>query len=279
MENPKMKNLNLLFNKTYYDGFKNFAGQNDNLINAIFDKDNDFKKSEVAQQKFCMRTLYPGLLVGIGYPHGVAKAIVIDPNDKNNDIPVGFSFDYVSGQPYIPGSSVKGLLRSGFQHYDLIQELVGDQTLDVKALEALEKEIFDGEDIFFDAVVRRGNESGNLLGFDYITPHPDPVKNPIPIRMLKVLPDVVFEFRFSLKDGDKVKADQKCALFKELLELLGIGAKTNVGYGTLKCIKETDLEKYLPSAKQPEPQKQSDQKKFSQNKNNYSSDHRNKKYH
>lgn len=227
MENPKMKNLNLLFNKTYYDGFNDFADKNSKLIEAEFDK--DFKESEVAQQTFCMRTLYPGLLVGIGYPHGVAKGIIND----TNDIPVGFSFDYVSGQPYIPGSSVKGVLRSGFHHYDLIRELVGDQTLDVKALE---EDIFEGEDVFFDAVVRRGNATKKLLGFDYITPHPDPVKNPIPIRMLKVLPDVVFEFRFSLKDGDKVKADQKCALFKELLELLGIGAKTNVGYGTLKCI-------------------------------------------
>ena len=75
------------------------------------------------------------------------------------------------------------------------------------------------------------------MGFDYITPHKNPVANPIPIRIIKVLPDVRFEFRFVLSDKkikDKVlTADALKELLKELLILFGAGAKTNVGYGVL----------------------------------------------
>ena len=49
---------------------------------------------------------YPGLLVGTGYIHTTGLS--------NDEIKMGFSFDYVSGLPYIPATSVKGTLKQAF---------------------------------------------------------------------------------------------------------------------------------------------------------------------
>ena len=80
------------------------------------------------------------------------------------------------------------------------------------------------------------------VGDDYITPHNNIIKNPIPILMMKVLPDVVFEFRFKLsniKIGEiTITAEDKKHLFTKILSVLGVGAKTNVGYGNLIEYKE-----------------------------------------
>ncbi len=237
-----MENLNLLFYKTFYSKLgqgklfeDDIITNSKRIVGSQFYKE-DYKPvcEAVAPDKFMLKTAYPGLLVGTGYAHGV---------DSDDDIKIGFSFDYVTGQPYIPGSSVKGLLRSYFKHEEVITALLGDSGIDVKAFE---KSIFgtqdeasdDGVDIFFDAVVRRGDEKGRVMGFDAITPHGEELtKNPTPIKILKVLPDVVFEFSFKLADsvvdGKTVTAEQKKELFRKILMTFGIGAKTNVGYGVL----------------------------------------------
>lgn len=257
-----MENLNLLFYKTFYTKLgdntwfdeKNkitvfehdIAKKSKRLVDSKFYKE-DYKPvcEDIASERFMLKTAYPGLLVGTGYAHGV---------DSEIDTKVGFSFDYVTGQPYIPGSSVKGLLRSYFKHEEVITALLGDSGIDVKALE---KSIFgtqdeasdDGVDIFFDAVIRHGDEKGRVMGYDAITPHgEDLTKNPVPIRIIKILPNVVFEFSFRLQDsviGEKTTTkQQKQKLFEEILRYFGIGAKTNVGYGVLEEYKKEDLNIY-----------------------------------
>lgn len=225
-----MKNLNLIFNKTYYtdlgapgfgDSLKNYNAE---ILDARFDHDRDYNPSPIAKQTFLFKTSYPGLLVGTGYAHGSHQ------QGADSDINNGFSFDYVTGQPYIPGSSVKGILRSHFEnHPEAIAEITGCSN--VKALMA---EIFDGNDVFLDAVVYDGDKTGRLIGSDYITPHSSPIKNPVPIFIIKILPDVRFEFRFNLKKGELMSASDKEELFKTLLMIFGVGAKTNVGYGALE---------------------------------------------
>lgn len=191
------------------------------LLNEKFYNEKDYKGLDIATHKFYMKTNYPGLLVGFGNPHATnAKDNVAFKN--------GFSFDYTTGQPYIPGSSVKGILRSCFEN-GIAREVLNNAQIE---LSDLEKEIFDGSDIFLDAVIYDSDKTGHILGEDYITPHSDETKNPVPIKILKVLPDVKWEFRFILKDGT-IKADEKQELFIDLLELFGVGAKTNVGYGVL----------------------------------------------
>ena len=72
-----------------------------------------------------------------------------------------------------------------------------------------------------------------MLGFDYITPHGSATQSPVPIRIIKVLPNVQFEFRFKLTGIEDIKlsAGKLKNIFKELILLFGAGAKTNVGYG------------------------------------------------
>ncbi len=225
-----MRNLNLFFNKTYYSGFgevgfdKQLEKNNLFITSTRFDPTRDYSPSAVANRTFVLETAYPGLLVGIGLPHGLNSGF-------DNDIGLGFSFDYVTGQPYIPASSVKGVLRHYFEdHPGVISIGLAEKQLDVKALT---EEIFDDGDVFLDAVIKSGDKNGRILSSDYITPHKKDTKNPIPIQMIKLVPGVQIEFRFKLRDGI-LSSDAKEALFRRLLMLFGVGAKTNVGYGILR---------------------------------------------
>jgi hypothetical protein len=104
-------------------------------------------------------------------------------------------------------------------------------------MKALVQELFEGDDVFLDAVICRGDARGRLIGEDYITPHPDPLKEPKPVHLIKIMPGVGIEFRFIPKpqeDTDMISAEAKVKLYKALLKLFGVGAKTNVGYGILK---------------------------------------------
>jgi len=243
-----------------------------------------------------LTTTYPGLLLGSGYAHGISK---------QGDYKIGFYFDHTTGLPIIPGSSVKGTLRSVFplryaekakaleqkskpkeageykeeasnrSRYliDLIQNRLKLPVGEVKSdwIDRLEREIFDGiyefhqdkpkympptfRDIFHDAILS-GPENTTFMGDDFITPHkntskddiPDALKNPNPIQFLKVLPGKSFTFQFRLTDkyfllNPKTKeleekerllsAEHRRLLFQAILEDIGIGAKTNVGYGQL----------------------------------------------
>ena len=92
-------------------------------------------------------------------------------------------------------------------------------------------------DVFLDAFISKGGKDGHILGLDAITPHGDnPLKNPIPLPFLKVLPGVEFTFQFLLRtselaDGTKISPELKKNVFKVILTTFGAGAKTNVGYG------------------------------------------------
>ena len=95
-------------------------------------------------------------------------------------------------------------------------------------------------DVFLDAEIVKPNSQELIFGDDYITPHvddkgkPAPLKNPTPLRFLKILPNVTFRFSFELESGPLISASQKLALFQQIIIDLGIGAKTNVGYGRLE---------------------------------------------
>lgn len=253
-----MRNLNLLFYKEYYQklGTGEFKADvkriDDILINTKFEK-KDYSPSRIAQKEciFILKTTYPGLLIGAGNPHGAG-----DIGGSDDDINMGFSFDFVTGQPYIPGSSVKGVLRSHFKdHPQAVREIISklkNINVSEKTVEKLEQAIFDNADVFLDAVVFDGDENGRLLDFDYITPHGKATKNPIPIKIIKVAPDVRFEFRFVLSDkqidGQSFTKEVLVDLFKELLCIFGAGAKTNVGYGHFDMADNTRVPK-LDAAK------------------------------
>lgn len=224
-------------------------------------------ENPVATAKFHLKTTYPGLLCGTGYTH--------DSNAKG-DIKIGFYFDHTTGQPVIPGSSIKGVLKSIFENeYDktddsslsawkfIIGEIINDNTPDKAEWESLSeafgnaeqgkkllgkikasifgKQDQEGADIFFDAMIdiEKTGRSRKFLSNDFITPHKDPLKNPTPLMFLKVLPNIVFEFRFLLNEfsGENnfiITAKQKETIFQKIIFILGLGAKTNVGYGQFR---------------------------------------------
>ncbi len=271
----KSKNLNYAYYKEYYDSI-DFLSEN---------KDANTEKLETLNEKLCgftysttdskfapadkekldginecgtfkLATCYPGLLIGTGQSHQFGG---------KGELALGFSFDYVTGMPYIPGSSVKGVLRSAFRGEKfaygatLLKEGL-EYNGDVKKLvhnifgpepKSHEDDDDGSRDIFFDAVIcdcvskdaKGDNDSFYILATDTITPHNQSkmgeLADPNPISFLKIRPGIVFQFSFLVFDYKNEKgeilfsAENKIKLFRQILLDLGIGAKTNVGYGNL----------------------------------------------
>ena len=275
MENIKQHslythNLGWFYYRYYYkdlgkaDANNDFSGKNQALINCSLSQEDVI---ELSNYHIEHTTIYPGLVFGTGITH--------QTGEKNeNEFKLGLFFDHTTGNPMIPGSSVKGLLRSVFpnsikkkktdteevinnQRYreprrkyilKILNELLAkpSEMIDIN-IDNLENEIFEGftengeektlipiyqRDIFFDAYpVKVKNK---FLGIDYITPHYNAkLKNPIPVQFLKIMPGVTFQFNFNLNNG-LIKSQEKLALFNRILSDIGIGAKTNVGYGQFK---------------------------------------------
>ncbi|GAA6369498.1 type III-B CRISPR module RAMP protein Cmr6 [Odoribacter splanchnicus] len=290
-------NIGWLFYKDYYNGLQQnwlvknpgkevkentesyFEKKNTHLQNAPYSLINArsvFKG--ISNICFELFTIYPGLLIGSGGSHETGLI---------GEIKLGFQFDYTTGLPYIPASSVKGMLRSMFPYSlrvkkkadELKKEIIfyrkkrseyistickelKDDTgrlftfddgcelnLSDEEVKKLELSIFEGvdgedkalairdRDLFFDALVVE--TKGKLLGLDFITPHKDSIKSPNPIQFLKVLPEVKFRFSFRLRNTELGKnrcftEKMKKMLFKRILEDIGLGAKTNVGYGQFR---------------------------------------------
>lgn len=220
----------------------------------------------MADYHFQERIAYPGLVTGTGIIH--------DSKKLAGGYNLGMHFDYTFGMPNVYGSSVKGVLRDYFKQarvkkvqsngtetfcYDddlfapiaqrgidideLFEDIFNGRMLKKDAegkLDYVNKSIYK-RDIFYDAVIvtayRDRNRMEHVVDDDSITPHKEgPLKDPVPITMLKIAAGCVLEFRFHLNDftscgGKTFKADEKLTLFKQILEIVGVGAKTNVGYG------------------------------------------------
>ncbi|MCI0619015.1 type III-B CRISPR module RAMP protein Cmr6, partial [bacterium] len=158
-------------------------------------------KNPLANETFRLYTTYPGLLCGSGYTHDTGST---------GDFKIGFFFDHTTGQPIIPGSSVKGVLRQFFEldrdkddrklthNVTLeffLQWVLNDKLnpgttgltkeqlstmadkLTEEKLSELKLEIFGhqeqgGKDRFFDAVIdKEKTGSKKYLSNDFITPH------------------------------------------------------------------------------------------------------------
>ncbi len=265
----KMSNPNIGW--LFYKGYYNTLTDNDYRFMLLKKADQDKKTKKVIEDKIKLKvnniineiptieetdplgnthfqasTTYPGLLLGSGNSHEL-------PSIEGQAI-LGFHFDYTSGLPVIQGSSIKGVLRSAFKHPEYIEELIGSDALaSPEQIKALETEIFENGDIFFDAQII---SSGKILGDDYITPHGnDPLKNPKPLRFIKVMPDVTFRFYFELSDYNTdgkivFTKDDKALLFAKIISDLGVGAKTNVGYGKFDMEDMEDMERQVKKERQ-----------------------------
>lgn len=191
--------------------------------------------------------MYPGALFGIGLP-------TIKSGDEYS---IGINFDFVSGEPVYPSTSVKGILRSIFtldKSKEYIKSIFKKYELTNNEVSLLEEALFEADNvIYFDAVfTRNGNNINKDVITDYITPHIDPsnnekdylkhkfkdmIINPNIIKMIRIPENTIVDFSFSIKDiniNDKIILNKDIFnAFKEILKFIGFGAKTNQGYGRL----------------------------------------------
>jgi len=257
---------------------KEFKKRNNELVNVAF----PLKELAKGNVLIPLETIYPGLVTGLGYSHEVSA---------KGEMKLGFFFDYTTGLPVIPGSSVKGVLRSAFPQWIYkkgeflapkngepesikitktcwIESLLSGkpiEEIDYKEVREnihnIEVAIFEGikdknekkperkfysiyeRDIFFEAFISKAGKDNKILGTDSITPHikgtdtpyhEAMLQNPVPIPFMKILPGVQFTFQFDLKKSGGLEAADKKNLFEKILLTIGIGAKTNVGYGQFR---------------------------------------------
>ena len=189
----------------------------------------------------------------------------------------GFSFLSPYGLPYLPGSSIKGVLRNAARELSVessIDSLWGDQSANVI-------DILFGHDS--DADPRRGAltfldcipqlPKRNPLIVEIMTPHlghyyqasldspakslsPHESNNPVPIAYLAVPPESEFTFLVTcnhllLTEELKLNDSWRRLLaeaFEHAFHWMGFGAKTSLGYGAM----ERDNKKEMLQAEQRE---------------------------
>jgi CRISPR-associated protein Cmr6 len=224
----------------------------------LFDKIPTPYKDDI-KNTFQQEIQYPGLVTGVGIKHETGIT---------GEFKLGVHFDWTYGMPVVYGSSVKGVLRAWFKEFykpndndgidedDLIMDIFAGSQRNIEEekkryktnwaekVKDPQKRIYENKsiydrDIFFDAVLVKEDKKWRILCSDSITPHlKGPLKNPIPITFLKIAPGCTIEFRFklvkSIVNGKPFDEKKKKLLFKEILTTIGVGAKTNVGYGQLK---------------------------------------------
>lgn len=126
-------NIGWKYNKAYYYNLQGdpsngnlLKKQNDELLDTIYDDSLlkqllDVWKNVIAKDKNIFQveltTSYPGLITGIGVNHQTTLEWMDQTAEKPDQIPefkLGITFDHTTGLPIIPGSSIKGVLRSFF---------------------------------------------------------------------------------------------------------------------------------------------------------------------
>jgi len=213
----KRENLAYLF---YMDYFKDFNYHNLNSddnkeiakqkANYILQYKISNNPMDFGNTQFKLKVAGMGLLTGIGYPHNI--------NDINGGLSLGFSLDYTKGVPYIPASSIKGVV------IHILEDSNKNNYYEKELKTTLKKEDF-ANDIFFNAEIIANDET--IFDDDFVTPHRDITENPIPIRFLKIKEGVMVKFCFDFKTNK----DEKERVVKKIILDVGLGAKTNLGYG------------------------------------------------
>ncbi len=171
---------------------------------------------------------------------------------REHPVENGFAWHHGLGVPYLPGSSIKGILRTwAEERTDLNQHEVWRifGPIDNKANE---KSI--GSILFFDALpaepVKVQSDVMTPHYAPYYLPQGDPQPpgdwfDPLPILFLTVAPGQPFFFALAPRRPDCRENMQDCMLvlqwLEEALAGIGAGAKTAAGYG--RFTRRRDLEK------------------------------------
>jgi len=233
--------------KSEYDGMK----KNSTLKNLLAQKHADqarfcenYRKSNCEAVIFSAELRTP-LITGIGQTH---------PNE------VGMVFDHTMGIPYIPASTIKGIVRLahtiGLINSEGCEEYINGDDLDESNRKTMIPDLFGGdlvertngkpttkklkgEVVFLDAYPAKVPD----LHTDIMNPHygayysdpdgkisPADHLEPNPIKFLTVSPGTTFIFRALVPKNSGLKQHVINA-YETAFTIEGIGAKTAVGYG------------------------------------------------
>lgn len=208
------------------------------------------------RQTLCLEGLV-GLGSGILEITGISATPLLTGIGETSPTEVGMKFDRNLGIPFLPASSIKGAVRYAYcVNYALANEsAVGaDGTLEEKDIPGLialfgDTNTADGSRggfAFMDGYAAKVPE----LVIDIMNPHhggyyqnttpgqgPIETESPIPIKFLSVKKGGEYKFRgfFLTKEAEAHRA-KLIEAFRTALTLLGLGAKTAVGYGRFDSI-------------------------------------------
>lgn len=153
---------------------------------------------------------------------------------------VGLTLHHTYGVPYLPASALKGLALRAARVHELLDEqirlLFGEQDP--------AKSAYAGHVSFFDAWM--DEKEARPLQLDTITVHhpkyyqdgkngqecPSDFDDPVPVPFISVRPKTTFHVRLA---GPSDWACLAAELLSYGLEHLGLGGKTNAGYGGFHC--------------------------------------------
>ncbi|MDD2466500.1 MAG: type III-B CRISPR module RAMP protein Cmr6 [Desulfobulbus sp.] len=252
-QNPTA-NLGLIFNKyppgwsDKYKEQKDVWGLPDNAKKEFFEaivKKSD-NQSDHALQNACnrQRNLVETTLHGASLSMQTSWRFVSGLG-ASHPYETGFIWHPTLGAPYLPGSSVKGLLRAWGKEWQQEQQEQIDKLFG--------SENSAGSLIVFDALPEKYPQ----LELDILNPHyqeyyadpknpPADYCDPVPVFFLTVAPGQTFLFSLATRPGAyEMKEDARkdvetgLELLKNALETIGAGGKTAVGYGLMQESKDS----------------------------------------
>lgn len=161
---------------------------------------------------------------------------------RQHPVENGFVWHHILGVPYLPGSSVKGIVRTWAEEYE--DSTDSREILRIFGPEGEGADRHIGSVIFFHAIPI----SPVKLEPDVMIPHftdyyqqektekpPGDWYDPVPIPFLTVAPGQAFLFALAPRRPEDEKSRSDCRIAMEwlvkALEYMGAGAKTAVGYG------------------------------------------------
>lgn len=160
---------------------------------------------------------------------------------NESPLEIGLTLHHTYGMPLVPGSALKGLCRRAacrFWNVETSRDLLEEEASSFRAL------FGDTESasyiVFWDAWYDPGSVGGSPFKRDVVTVHhphyyggkdvwPTDFDDPTPVPFLVVRPGTRFLFAVDAPDDRWGLFVQR--LLRWALERLGIGAKTNAGYG------------------------------------------------
>ena len=188
------------------------------FLKKISDFQNEYITS-VNGKEISAKLISP-FITGLGAGHPTETGMILDRN---------------TGVPYIPASTIKGVVRTAYA-VNISDESgkASDDELD-KIFGSLEHK---GKIVFLDAYPK----SAPTIQCDIMNPHfgkyysgdnklPLENENPVPIKFLSVKPGATFVFRYVITDENTVKTEDIEKAFETAFSVIGFGGKTSIGYG------------------------------------------------